>query len=353
MKRVLVALAFGLAACGALAPSKLAPPVAPSDAGRSIAGFGPGSQWTPIRIATQSIPLSSGEDQRDRLGGLVYRGGLQLLSDDPRFGGLSGLYVDGDGRLLAVSDAGQWFAARLVLDAGGELTGLVDAQVAALRDANGAELEPKREADSEEVTRLADGRFAVSFEQTHMVRLYDLAKFGPAAPASAEIKPGGTGDLRDNESFEAMTAYGDQLLLGAEEGALGVGAPFWMVSLGVGARAGPVGRVTVEDRFGLTGFARLPDGDVLSLERFYAPLIGPRVIVRRLKGAGLKETPARLDGPVLASFGPGLNLDNFEGIAVAPTRQNAPTRIYIVSDDNFRREQRTLLMAFDLAADAP
>ena len=129
-----------------------------------------------------------------------YRGGVEIASDDPRFGGLSGIYVGADGRLLAVSDQGDWFAARLLLDAAGTLTGVVDGRIASMRGEDGRPLPDKEHADAEDVTRIPDGRFAVSFERTHTVRLYDLEKRGPSAPAEKELALAGVDALDANDS---------------------------------------------------------------------------------------------------------------------------------------------------------
>ena len=42
----------------------------------------------------------------------------------------------------------------------------------------------------------------------------------------------------------------------------------------------------------------------------------------------------------------GMTVDNIEGVAVAP-RPGGVQRFYLISDDNFASNQRTLLMAFD------
>jgi len=43
-----------------------------------------------------------------------------------------------------------------------------------------------------------------------------------------------------------------------------------------------------------------------------------------------------------------MNIDNFEGIEAVEGRGGS-THLYVISDDNFnRREQRTLLMMFEL-----
>jgi hypothetical protein len=49
---------------------------------------------------------------------------------------------------------------------------------------------------------------------------------------------------------------------------------------------------------------------------------------------------------VIGVLEPPMNLDNFEAIAVA-AGENEGVRIYLISDDNFSVNQRTLLLAFD------
>jgi hypothetical protein len=101
-----------------------------------------------------------------------------------------------------------------------------------------------------------------------------------------------------------------------------------------------------------TGGARLPDGDLLILERRFPPLAARLVRLERatLEGDGLLETRE------LARLEPPLTLDNFEGVDV---RQDARGRtlVYLISDDNDCLKaggvprvgvQRTLLLLFEL-----
>src|SRR4030095_6964263 len=64
-------------------------------------------------VALRVEPWSFRHDKNGRCApGLYWRGGSKLASRDPRFGGLSGLALSGDGnRLLAVSDEGWWLTA--------------------------------------------------------------------------------------------------------------------------------------------------------------------------------------------------------------------------------------------------
>lgn len=325
--------------------------------GVSFSGWGPNpDEWEPVRVAARPVDLSPDDKGARAVGQLEFRGGLELASDDARFGGLSGLHVEPDGRLIAVTDRGEWLVARLVLGEGGDLRGLVDARMATMRDARGEPMQRKQDADAEEVTRMRDGRFAVSFEQTHSIRLYDLERKGPFAPPDAEIALAGTEPLKSNESLEALAPFDDGLLT-AGEGVTSRSAPFWIVPLVSETPSSPKGRTSTRDFHGLSSLALLPDGDYLAMERFFAPILGLRIHVRRLSRAGLDADPARWEGETVADFAPPLAIDNFEGLAVTPGPDGA-VRVYMVSDDNFNAAQRTLLYAFDLkrpvtAASAP
>ena len=65
-------------------------------------------------VTVHQVPLDQDDPYRDRIDNLIWRGGLEIVSSDKRFGGLSGLHVSADGkRLIAVSDRGHWITARL------------------------------------------------------------------------------------------------------------------------------------------------------------------------------------------------------------------------------------------------
>lgn len=343
MKRALIAL-LALAACA----SRDAPPATSASGtedAAAISGWGPRpEEWASVRLSVRAAPLAPSAPDMEGVGKLRYRGGIELASEDPRFGGLSGLYVDGDGRLLAVSDQGEWFAARLVHDDAGQLIGLADPRMARLHGEDGRPLGEKRDADAEGLTRLPDGRFAVSFEQVHVVRLYDLDRRGPAAASQKTIRLAGANKLDDNDSIEALAAMDDALLIGAE-GVRDPGAPFWIAPLNADTPVAAAGRSRTQEGFGLVSLDRLPDGDFIAMERFFAPLIGVRIFIRRVRQSGLAE--GRWEGEPIVELTPPIALDNFEGIAAV--KQGDGVRLYIVSDDNFSRSQKTLLYAFDMA----
>jgi hypothetical protein len=90
----------------------------------------------------------------------------------------------------------------------------------------------------------------------------------------------------------------------------------------------------------------LPNGDVLILERSYSPVLGLLLRLRRVTKETIRAG-AVLDPPIIAELKPPLRVENFEGLFARQDAQGE-TLIYIVSDDNFSKLQKTLLLMFAL-----
>ena len=104
-----------------------------------------------------------------------------------------------------------------------------------------------------------------------------------------------------------------------------------------------------QDCFQLTGLSVLPDGGLLVLERFYSPEGGSKVRLRRMAAAAVGHPAVAAQLDLLLELGKPLTVDNFEGAAVW-TDASGATRVLLISDDNFNpKEQRTLLLDFQLA----
>lgn len=298
-----------------------------------------------VVLASRAIQLDSDDPERQRVGRLTWRGGIEITSPSSRFGGLSGLLVSADGaRLLAVSDTGRWWTAGLRYDGEGRLIGLEDGRMARLRDLDGDALSKKRWRDAESLAELADGSILVSFEHKHRIWRYG-ADGGPlSTPPTAWPKPKGLGDAPDNSGLEALAALADDDLLALtedQENGTGKVGYLW--------RGGAWSRLTYlpEANFKPTGASRLPGSDdLLVLERAYSLLGGVRVRLVRL-AAGDIRAGAALRGEELARWNQSLTIDNFEAVA---TRRgpDGETLVYLLSDDNFNQLQRTLLLMFAL-----
>jgi hypothetical protein len=319
-----------------LAAASLALTLTACDAQRSLDAS---DQWQSVNV--EVIPVDAGVES---VGRLAYRGGIELRSRNPMFVGLSGIEVLEGGRVIAISDEADWIEAQLTFDARGYLNGFTDVRAAFMRDEHGRVLSTKAEADSEGLTQLADGRFAVSFERTHMIRIYDLNRDGPFGVAELGPRLEGAQRLPANASFEALAAMDDTLITGAEGGENPT-TPVWLAPLGARTPVASRFSYPLSNGFSLTGMDRLPDGGFVALERFYAPVIGPRARITRF--AAPSGEGGVIQPELLALLEPPFPLDNFEGIS-AVRMTDGLTRIYIVSDNNKSPQQRTLLLAFDL-----
>lgn len=305
-------------------------------------------QWRAVEVTATPVDLGV-----ETVGRLRFRGGLALSSENSVFGGLSGLEVLEDGRLVAVSDNGDWFEARLVLDDEGTLVGVTDVRTAFIRDEEGGVFPNKAAGDAEALAHLPDGRFAVAFEQTQTIRIYDLNRDGPFGAARAGPSLEGAQRLPSNAGLEALAATADgELVVGAEGGA-GAGTPIWVAPLDGGGAAPVRIRYELRGGFSLTSLDRLPDGGFVALERFYAPVIGPRARITRFPAESLNARGEALpEVEELARLAPPMPLDNFEAVAAVSMGDGA-TRLYILADDNFSERQRTLIYAFDVSSETP
>jgi hypothetical protein len=119
----------------------------------------------PRLVELLPIELDPRNPQKKEFGRLEFLNGFQLRSRDPRFGGLSGLTIGADGRLYAVSDAGYWVSAQMILDSDTRLLDLTDWVIQPLLSTTGTPvIDPFH--DAEALARAPDGSFLVAFEQS-------------------------------------------------------------------------------------------------------------------------------------------------------------------------------------------
>ncbi|HEX6980680.1 MAG TPA: esterase-like activity of phytase family protein [Alphaproteobacteria bacterium] len=298
----------------------------------------------PLQIAAQPVALNVHDAGQSRVGRLIYRGGINLTSDDGRFGGWSDISITPDGaRLVAISDRGFWFDAEIAYDEAGWLSHLNHGRIGPLVNLGGW---PMRHlaGDAEGLAAVPDGSFFVSFERRHRVWHYP-----PAEPPFSILPrlvppPPGTEDMPGNGGIEAMVRLpGGRLFALAEafyDGSYNVG---W---IGDGRDWQRLTYVAGPD-FRPAGATLLPDGDILVLERRFTRLGMPGARLVQLAARDVRAG-ARLVGAELARIEPPLSLDNFEGVA-ARRGPGGKTFIYLMSDDNYFFLQRTLLLMFELA----
>jgi hypothetical protein len=310
-------------ACGWLAT----PPVEPARA-------------DPVAVAARPVPLDPADPGLAVAGKLRYRGGLHVVGAEPHFGGFSGLGISADGgRLVAVSDRGWRLSANLIYDAAGNLAGLKDADMGSLSDLRGFPLTDRMEWEAEAMSPGVEGEIIIAFEGAHRLWRYFPGRTVPEPlPPPEELAA-----MPPNSGIKGLTLLNDGRLLALTPGIRGRAGAIGWVSDSAGWS---VLTYRSADDYQVTGAATLPDGDALLLERLFILRGGNAALLKRVPVNSI-EAGAVLVGQTVAELRPPLTVDNFEGVE-ARRGANGETLIYLISDDNFSPEQRTLLMMFEL-----
>ena len=301
-----------------------------------------GARSKELELTTHVVPLNHTAPEQVRIGRLAWRGGIEISSPYKKFGGLSGLLISADGaNLTTVSDSGFWITARMTYDANGFLNGLADAQVKRLRGTDGRPVKGKVDQDAEAMTELADGSIVVAYERNHRIWRYPPAATPLRGNADPLPAPAGLEELSNNRGMEALVTLADDSILALVEGKDDdTVTPAFLWRGGVWEQL----HYQRTGNYRPSGAARLPNGDLLVLERRYTLLEGVGIRLVRLPAAAV-VAGALLQPVEVARLLPPLTIDNMEAIDV---RQNerGETVVYLLSDDNFSIIQRTLLLMF-------
>lgn len=303
----------------------------------------------PVTITLEPVALHKTDETITRVGKLTHVAGYQLKADPAAFGGWSGMALRDDGKaFIAVSDGGTILRVRVDEHEPGKIIALGDGFIEPLYNDKGKRLKGKRTEDAEGIIDLSGGGlwgpFLVSFERDDRILKYE--KYGSAG--HLVFTPPASVTIPNNDGMEAIVQLEDNLfLLSTEKAKDGNGNIIGWLWDGIN----PPRQLALKQngRHWPTEYARLPNGDVLVLERDWNPLQGLSISFRRIARNTIKPG-AVLDGEHLATMnGNHFHMDNMEGLGVRVTKDGR-TLVYVLSDDNFnRRGQRTLLQIFELA----
>lgn len=296
-----------------------------------------------LLMEARPLPLNSSDPDQRQVGTLAYLGGWELRSDNPGFGGISSLLVDGAGQILALSDAGTLMGFHVGPGAATRRPFIAPLPVRA-QDSD----RPWWSWDSESMTHdPATDRYWVGFEL-----LQAICRYGPgfarvescrtwpeivAWPQTGSIES--LARLPDGRFLAigemGMTADGhhDTLLWSGDPAEHGTPDPIHLHYIAPqGYR--PTDAVALDSRHLLVLNRRLTLQDL-----FTATIAIIELPDRPAPGTELQaRTLARLAPPLLA--------DNFEGLAVS--QENGRPILWVASDDNHEFFQRTLLLKFAL-----
>lgn len=268
---------------------------------------------------------------------LIPRGVYDWDEELPGFGGFSGLVITDDGQsLIAASDAGDLFRARISRDADGRISEIKSTWMGRFLDNFGAPVEGFT-ADAEALALGADGTVHVAFESYTRIAGFRPPDMMPEAESDWDRFKRFWG----NEGFEALAITPDGQLLVVIEGAT-ENPPGFRTFLGKGGEWVPGPVLPVTDDFAAVGADFGPDGKFYLLERRIDMLARFSTRIRRFDYA---QDGFRAEETLMTSD-PGA-LDNMEGISLW-TDAGGQVVVSLISDDNFLPIQDTLVVEFTL-----
>ena len=292
-------------------------------------------------IDARKLALDSADPKRRRVGGLTLLGAWLLTSRNELFGGISSMHVAEDGGIVGLSDGGMLFG----FDPDGRSTRRPF--VAALPVRADERSWPMSRWDSEALQYdAATGRFWVGFELIH--------RFCRYAPALTRVEscaaPAALKAWTPTGSVEAMVRLPDGRFIIFSEMDFG---PFGGndVLLFAGdpaedATPAPVHMGYIPPQgYRPTDAAWLGNGRLLVLNRRVTPYDGFTAVLALVELPELKEG-AILQARPIARFAPPILADNFEALALS--REQGRTIVWIASDDNHMSFQRSLLLKLAL-----
>jgi len=280
-------------------------------------------------------------------GKLEFLGGLVLTSDDEDFGGFSGIrYIDA-AKFIAISDQGKWLTGEITRE-GTKPTGITAPRMGRLRDASGKKMNGKKRADSEGIEIIED-EFLISFERNHRVERFKFEKNKLVSQSKKPVFSLNDIGLSNNKGPEGVA-------LGPNDGPLAgtiLTFPENAFDENDNLRAFMFKdkkrtefKITYSNGFSLTDADFLPNGDLVVLERGFSLIAGVAMRIRQFKASEIVAN-AVLNGEVLMSANWDYEIDNMEGLSASLMRDGT-TRLTIISDDNFSKNQRNLLLEFKI-----
>lgn len=297
----------------------------------------------PVRNMSQTITAHAIALDPERPG-LHHIGQLRLIeawaldSANTGFGGYSALALLGDRQLLLASDTGM-LAGFTITPRGG---GITHEFIAPPPSGPGkSNYKTERDLEAMAIDR-ARGRTWTAYEHSNQIWRFSRG----LARAEGHVAPAAMRHWNPNGGPEAMARLADGrfLVMAETTGGPGGGTAALLfptdpveapdvAPLSFAYDSGDMGRVT--------DAAQLPDGRILLLHRRLSLTQG-FVSTLAIADPATIRAGAMWRGAPIATFVPPLITENFEGIAVEDSPAGAV--IWMISDDNLARWQRTLLL---------
>lgn len=305
-----------------------------------------------ITINAQEIEaFEPGNPSRIRFGPLEFRGGLELSSSYREFGGVSALRLFPDGEhFISLTDKGRWLRGRIAYQRGRPVA-IEDVEMAPILGPDGRPLAARGWYDTESIA-IDGGTLYVGIERVNRIVRFDYGRQGLLARGQPIPLPPGIASLPNNKGLECLEFVptpmpGAGTLIAISERGLDSAGNIRGFLIG-GPKPGEFS-VARHDDFDVSDCAILPDGALALLERRFTWTTGVAIRIRRVP---LTEfvPGAAVDGDRILSADMGYQIDNLEGLSINRA-SNGDLMLTMVSDDNFSRLQRTILLQFTLTGE--
>ena len=294
---------------------------------------------TPVELKSTKINLFPTDFENISLNKLKFVSGIEIKSNHPDFGGLSGIIINEDKSLIVVGDRGIWLTGKIKIDENGKLVEIINGRLGHLKDNENNPLYKlgKSYTDAESIEPY-NNKFVVSFERKHRILIFNDI-FSHSEIFYDRIK---YLDLPDNGGIEAMAPLKNNSIFLLSENLI---HPDDKIA-GYLLSDNKLKKVYVKKNgsFKPTDMSSLPEGNILLLERSFSPLRGASARISIIKYEDLKPNSVILP-LTLDTLKPPMVVDNFEGISFLKLNDGG-YYIFILSDDNFNFLQKTLLYQF-------
>lgn len=294
-----------------------------------------------VDTAAQDIALHALAYPAGRSGPLRFVRGWRLTSSNARFGGFSALAVIGPDRFQLVADNGYW--ARFALLPGGRVTG---ARIGRIPIPGGGQADGKKSQNDVEALLFdpVTGQSRIALEYVNEVWRLDptLGRIESRAGLPRPHWP-------KNSGPEAMARLPDGRIVifseNADDDPRGREALLFAGDPAVPGTRAQRFYYDAGDKGAVSDATTLPDGHILLVHRRlgFDPVFTTTIAL--VDPADIRPgavVRSRTIGRV-----PGALAENYEGAAV--TTEGARIFLWLASDDNFNRWQRSLLVQFELA----
>lgn len=302
------------------------------------------SQPGAVLVVADDVSEFGGAAVGERVGGLIWLGGVSLESPHREFGEFSGISLLDAERFVMVSDKGYFLSGRLTTK-DGELTGIANPVLRAIWGAGSLISSDMYDAEAVAVVR-QDGApvsLRVGFERHTRVVDYELVDGAPVGSAAPVKIPRWLSEIKSNRSIESIcidtiNGNSDQItLIIVEDNGKHVGHSSGTIIMGSSFRDVSI----VADRdYKPTACTFLPGGDLLVLYRAESEADFSTQI-KRISNEAVRSG-AVLDGPVLLE---AHNTINLEGMDVWRTPEGK-LRLVLVSDNGDSRDSDGVILQF-------